>query len=1412
MRTAYVALALLALACSSKDNSNNNLDDCAPDGSCPAGYQCRVSDNTCQLAGSVDAAILDMRLPPPDVMPDAMPGAAPNTTITTAPPPLGNHASVTFTFTSDQSSATFECSLDAAAFTSCSSPFTFTVADGSHTFEVRAVANGQTDATPASDTFVVDTVPPDTTITGGTSGSVDSNAASFTFTATETGSTFQCSLDGQPFTSCVSGIAYSGLALGMHTFAVEATDPAGNTDPTPATQTWTAESITPGTTILSGPLPDSNSTTANFTFTSDTPGSTFTCSLDGAPAVACTSPTSYPNLGDGQHTFSVTASFNGVTDPNAATFTWTIDTVGPIAKISGGITGTVACSSLDFQYTTEPQEGDATFICALVTGAGPPTTADYAPCSNHGDAFSGLLDATQYTFSVIAIDPVGNHGPADSITFTVDAAGPGIQISSPAGNVGPAFTVDFTASDASSATYACDVTGGPSIPNCHTGQLFSGLSPGSHTVTVSGTDSCGNTSSTSSMVEVVISTVVSVSQPCGETTGTMGSIIYSPGMSASVVCNLDGTDLPPGSCTLGGVYNFNLSSLDGSDLTNHTIIVTGYDANHNVVGMDSCSWMVDSSGPTITPTLANNPKAGHDVPPGAQAAPGGAVFVCPAPPIVLTCDASHSDDTDDCPATTIECTVDHGAFSDSCDRASLASLLDTAGLHTLTTIGYDSLGNVGVSDGTSESFYIDAIGPIFSPSVKLPADWGPSGQFAIVLVPGPTGPSGFAGAEAKSGPTGVFTLDITDLNPNLDGLAPVTNACVVSGASGPSGACGVIAGTGNSLTLTFASLTDADNPYTASIELADECGNITTQTVTWNVDTTPPHIIFISEGPTYQSPMGASGALVPATCPNGAVQYITQPPEYAGAAAFECAIGGAALSPGACAIGPSGSTGSVAYTGLPSGSGTVSVEGTDEWGNTHTATGSWLVDATAPTLQYSRLPVGATGPADALGYLCGSSGTIAWNTVPLEPGTTNYDDCNVVGPSGGLGAACGSVSPTGAFVSGLQNGYNTISVTPTDACGNAHTFTSTFFVDGAGPTGATGIALTDASAGDPTVVCGGPSGATVGIAFGFQSPDPNLHVLCSMTGPGGSSPMGLCGTTGASYVNLPNGSYNFQVEALDSCSKEATEHLSFTIENGAPTAPSNLALSGVSGGVDCSTQTPTLTFTEAPGAPASTHYLCAEVLAGVTGSLTNCDTGSAVLGNNGDGSFGEVVEAQNACGQTASASITFAVDTLAPTVSLTGPTGTTFPNGSDPFTTARARTSRFHRDLGRRSQSDRELQPQPRQPHRGRLHQQHGLPGPDRCDRLLRPHRPHRPERRHGRSVHLERARRRSLRARGDRRPDLRRRRHRADRPLQLTGERLVDRPERRDRDRLHRVGHRRGSFPRLWPGIGHRRARWDSR
>src|SRR4029077_19894989 len=85
---------------------------------------------------------------------------APDTILSTTPANPSNSADPSFSFTSE-AGATFQCALDGAAFAACTSPKSYTgVADGSHTFQVKATDTAGNTGTAASFTWTVDTAAP----------------------------------------------------------------------------------------------------------------------------------------------------------------------------------------------------------------------------------------------------------------------------------------------------------------------------------------------------------------------------------------------------------------------------------------------------------------------------------------------------------------------------------------------------------------------------------------------------------------------------------------------------------------------------------------------------------------------------------------------------------------------------------------------------------------------------------------------------------------------------------------------------------------------------------------------------------------------------------------------------------------------------------------------------------------------------------------------------------------------------------------------------------------------------------------------------------------------------------------------------------------------------------------------------
>ncbi|HVF77924.1 MAG TPA: hypothetical protein VNA28_06480 [Solirubrobacteraceae bacterium] len=436
---------------------------------------------------------------------DATPASRTWTIDTTAPQtsidsgPSGNVAtsSASFAFSASEGGSSFECRLDDAAFASCTSPKDYSaLSDGEHTFQVRAKDGpGNVDLTPASRTWTIDTTPPrdtaapDTTIDSGPTGTVATDLASFTFSSSESGSSFECSLDGGAYAACTSPKDYTALSDGTHTFDVRATDAALNTDPSPASRTWTInttpppDTSPPETTIDSGPTGTVTNASASFTFSSSESGSSFECSLDGDAYAACTSPKDYTALSDGTHTFDVRATDAALnTDPSPASRTWTIDATPPDTTITSGPTGTVATSSASFALST-PDNGSS-FECRLDDAA-------YAPCTSPKDY--GLLADGTHTFDVRAKDDAGNVDPTPaSRTWTIDTTPPDTTITTgPSGTVASgSASFTFSSSEAGSS-FECSLDGGTYAP-CTSPKDYSLLADGTHTFDVRAKDAAGN--------------------------------------------------------------------------------------------------------------------------------------------------------------------------------------------------------------------------------------------------------------------------------------------------------------------------------------------------------------------------------------------------------------------------------------------------------------------------------------------------------------------------------------------------------------------------------------------------------------------------------------------------------------------------------------------------------------------------------------------------------------------------------------------------------------------------------------------------------------------------------------------------------------------------------------------------------
>src|SRR3569623_1402390 len=344
---------------------------------------CHVPDKTALVAG------------------DANPGGGDagwsgsiDTMITSGPGEFSNSASAHFEFDSNAPGATFMCSVDGDSPAACTSPIVKSLPDGTHMFAVHAVLGDQQDDTPAEAVATIDTGAPATTITQGPPPADNSTNVMFFFQSNEMNVTFDCSLDNAAYAPCNSGDSFGPLADGAHAFAVRAHDRAGNVDASPAIAAWTTDTSTPDTQILSGPMGQSGSQSATFTFASPHagPGVTNVCALDSPIFIVCTSPDTLNNLTEGSHTFQVRVrSSAGTVDPSPAPRTWSVDLPPPDTPLTSG-------PYVTFAFTTS--EGQPT--CAIDGGA-------FAPCTA---PVSMNLNANMHSFAVKATDGAGNTATA----------------------------------------------------------------------------------------------------------------------------------------------------------------------------------------------------------------------------------------------------------------------------------------------------------------------------------------------------------------------------------------------------------------------------------------------------------------------------------------------------------------------------------------------------------------------------------------------------------------------------------------------------------------------------------------------------------------------------------------------------------------------------------------------------------------------------------------------------------------------------------------------------------------------------------------------------------------------------------------------------------------------------------------
>lgn len=638
---------------------------------------------------------------------------APATSLDTWPATSTYSRDASFTFSANEAGVTFECRLDGGAYSECISPKAYTgLSVGAHNFAVRAIDPvGNYDATPSTYNWTVtaDTTPPVITISSGPATTTGDTTASFAFTANETAAIFACALDGGTFTDCTSPAAYSGLALGSHTFQVRASDTVGNVS-APTSYTWTVvtppDTTAPVVTISNGPAATTADTNASFTFSANE-SATFACSLDGVALAACSSPVTINNLGLGGHSFAVQATDTAGNVGLPTTHSWTVteppDTTAPDTLITDAPANSSASSAASFSFSGNDNRTTDTalaFECALDSAA-------WSACTSPM-MYADLTDGS-YTFSVRAVDEAGNRdGEPANYTWTVALPAtpltpPETTISSsPAANTTETSASFSFSSNEAGVTFECSWDSGE-FAACTTPATQSGLTLGEHTFSVRAVSSANGSdptpaSHTWTIVEppdTAAPETTITSQPEQPTSSTTASFSFTGSDNKTATgaltfaCRLD-----------NGAFAACTSPASYSNLTvgAHTFQVRTIDAAGNVdASPASVTWTIQAPPDTTAPQTTIS--AG----PGASTSSTSASFTFAA----------------DEPGSTFQCALDSAAWV-SCTSPQAYSNL-SVGSHTFQVRATDAAGNVDQTPA-SQTWTITAATTCAAPQLTLNAN------------------------------------------------------------------------------------------------------------------------------------------------------------------------------------------------------------------------------------------------------------------------------------------------------------------------------------------------------------------------------------------------------------------------------------------------------------------------------------------------------------------------------------------------------------------------------------------------------------------------------------------------------------------------------------------------------------------
>ena len=210
---------------------------------------------------------------------------------------------------------------------------------------------------------------------------------------------------------CTSPKTYSSLSQGDHTFRVQAIDASGLTDTTPATRSWSVDTLAPGAPAITSPQ-DNDSVSASFTLSGTAEPNATVEIFEGTTSKGMTQASgsgiwsmTLASVSEGIHTYTARATdAAGNTSSASDARTLTFDATAPDTTIDSGPSGTVNDRSATFTFSSS--EANSSFQCSLDSSS---FSSCPSPVGEPQKANYSNLSEGSHTFSVRAIDSVRNR-------------------------------------------------------------------------------------------------------------------------------------------------------------------------------------------------------------------------------------------------------------------------------------------------------------------------------------------------------------------------------------------------------------------------------------------------------------------------------------------------------------------------------------------------------------------------------------------------------------------------------------------------------------------------------------------------------------------------------------------------------------------------------------------------------------------------------------------------------------------------------------------------------------------------------------------------------------------------------------------------------------------------------------------